>query len=120
MKKFSLRLATTTIGILLFLVSTNVVAQAPVTDVANTTTNAVTVGNTGWQNIKEEVLKPIVLNLADQVLDKLTDDVINWANSDFNGQPGFINNWDDFIKGTQHETISGAFQTASIVAQQAQ
>lgn len=120
MKKFSLRLATTAIGILLLLVSTNVVAQAPVTDVANTTTNAVTVGNTGWQNIKEEVLKPIVLNLADQVLDKLTDDVINWANSDFNGQPGFINNWDDFIKGTQHETISGAFQTASIVAQQAQ
>lgn len=77
-----------------------------VSDPINTGTNV-------WRNITKEVVEPIVLGIADQVLDKLTQDVISWANGDFEGDPGFINNWDEYLKNTKHETISGAFRAAT-------
>jgi len=79
--------------------------------------------NTGtnfWRNTIKEVIEPIVLSVADRVLDKLTQDVVNWANGGFQGDPGFINNWDDFLRNTKHQTITGVFESASLAAISAQ
>lgn len=74
------------------------------------------IANQIWQFTKDDVLKPVVKSLADRVLTKLTSDTINWANNGFDGDPGFVNNWEYFLKGTEHEVISNAFNTASNVA----
>lgn len=89
-------------------------------DVQNTTnfgTNVVTTGETIWDVLSKEVLEPAVQALANKMLDKLTQSTLTWANGGFDGDPSFINNWDDFLKGTEHELISAAFETASLGAQ---
>jgi len=91
----------------------NANAQIPVTDVAN-------VGLNTWSNIAESILQPIVQVTADAVIKKMTGSVVNWANGGFDGEPGFINNWDDFLKGTEHAVIAGAFKSASLQAELAQ
>jgi hypothetical protein len=77
----------------------------------------VSTGEDVWQGIAKEVLEPAVKALADKMLSKLTQSLLTWANGGFDGDPSFINNWDDFLKGTEHEVLSSAFATASQSAQ---
>ena len=87
-----------------------------VADPVNIGTNIVTTGETIWSTISKEVLEPLVKTIADKVLDKLVQDTLSWANGGFDGEPGFVNNWDEFLKGTQHEVISNTFSYASNLA----
>ncbi|MCA9353132.1 hypothetical protein KC901_03035, partial [Patescibacteria group bacterium] len=87
-----------------------------VTDPGNTVVNYGSLGEQIWQQIAETVLKPAVRKIADKVFDKLVQDTLTWANGGQDGGPGFINNWDDFLKGTKYEVISSAFGSASTIA----
>lgn len=94
-------------------------AQAVVTDPLNTiqatlnqVTNASNLGLTTKMALKDLVLKPALKTLASSVLDKITNDVINWANGGFDDEPGFINNWGEFLKGTEYDVYYDSFTKA--------
>ena len=69
-----------------------------------------------WQVTRSVGLEPAVKIAADKVLDKITQSTLNWANGGFEGEPGFINDFDGFLKGTEHEILSGAFKQAEDAA----
>jgi hypothetical protein len=81
----------------------------PVLDIPNTATNI-------WRNISSEVLIPIVQSAASRVVTKMSSSIISWANGGFDADPSFINNWGEFLNGTQHEVISSTFSYASNAA----
>ncbi len=83
----------------------------------NAGVNTANTVNSTWQFLKDNVVVPALKFGANRLLRKISQDTTNWANGGFDGEPGFINNWDDFLKGTQYDVINGAFQKASIVAQ---
>ena len=66
-----------------------------------------------WTLSKNKVLEPIVISIADSVITKMSDDTVNWANGGFDGGPGFINNYEDFLKGKEHDSISKSFDLAA-------
>jgi hypothetical protein len=80
--------------------------------------NVLTSGTEYYEQIITTVLEVEVQRLADKVLNKIVEDSLRWANGGFDGDPGFVNNWDDFLKGTEHEVISGAFASATNKAQE--
>lgn len=82
-------------------------------DPSNLIPNIGTLAETVYQTVVTTVLEVQVQKLADRVLDKLVNDTLSWANNGFDGEPGFINNWGHFLKGTEHEVISGAFSAAN-------
>jgi hypothetical protein len=78
----------------------------------NVFTNAVTTSQSIWQVIKDDVGIPIVQALGDRLAKKISSDVINWASGGFDGDPSFVNNWDEFLKGTEHEVLSDSLSIA--------
>lgn len=70
--------------------------------------------------IKEFGVDTLVTILQNRILNKLVDDAVNWANGGFDGDPGFINNWDDFLQGVTHDTLSTALYTVTKQANEAQ
>lgn len=80
---------------------------------ANTGTNIAT-------TLVEKVLKGVAIGIADQVLGKISTDLISWANNGFDGEPGFINNYSDFVKGVEFNSIQSSFNLASGIAQSVQ
>lgn len=95
----------------------------PVVDVAAITENAVNVAtnttttvNTTWDTISKKVLVPLVKMAADRLLKKITASTLNWANGGFDGDPGFINNWDEMIKGIEYDTFNDGFTLATKTA----
>lgn len=68
----------------------------------------------------EKILKGIAINAADQMLSKLSADVISWANNGYDGKPGFINNYGELIKGVEFDAIGSSFDIASGIAQSVQ
>lgn len=66
--------------------------------------------------IIQNVLEPLLASVSQRLINKLTTDTLNWANGGFDGEPGFINNWDDFLQGTKHDLISAAFSSAETAA----
>lgn len=95
-------------------------AQFVVTDPGNTITSIFNSGQNVWQVIAEDILKPIVIGVSDQMLSKLSTDIINWSNNGFDGQPGFINNYEELIKGVEFDSISSSFAIANSIAQNQQ
>lgn len=85
-------------------------------DPSNLIPNLLSYGEELFSNLIESSLKVAIKKIADKVLDKLVQDTLNWANGGFDGDPGFVNNWDDFLKGTKHEVISSSFANATQVA----
>ncbi len=73
-------------------------ANAQFTDVLNT--------------LKEFGIDTLVTVLQNRILNKLVDDAINWANG-ADEEPGFLNNWDDFLDGVKHDALATALYTAS-------
>lgn len=63
--------------------------------------------------IKETVADATTTLIQSRALDKIVQDTLNWAAGGFDGEPGFINNWDDMLKGLSHEVVAGAFDFAS-------
>jgi hypothetical protein len=68
----------------------------------------------------EKILKGIAIGIADQMLAKVSNDIISWSNNGFDGEPGFINNYSDLIRGVEFDAISSSFEIASGIAQSAQ
>lgn len=64
------------------------------------------------------ILEPLTEKIADEKLTKLTSETLNWANGGFDGANGFINNWGQFLEGTEHETLLSAFEQAESAVQQ--
>jgi hypothetical protein len=65
---------------------------------------------------KEFAVDTVVTILQSRVINKLIDDSLSWANNGFDGEPGFINNWDGFLKNTEHGALSSAFVVANRAA----
>ena len=70
------------------------------------------------QMIKEYGIDTLVTVLQNRILNKLIDDAVNWANGGFDGDPGFLKNWDTFLDGTKHDVIANTFHLATKVARQ--
>ncbi len=70
-----------------------------------------------WVSSRDTVIIPAAKQLANQLLDKTLEQTLNWATNGFDGEPGFINNWDGFLKDTQHDVISGSLNQANAIAQ---
>jgi hypothetical protein len=58
-------------------------------------------------NEKERCLDQIVRAAALMVMDALTQDIINWINTGFNGEPSFLRNDGAFWKGLANQEIEG-------------
>ena len=90
-------------------------AQWVVTDIGNTIQdtlsaleNAVTAGATLGTNIQTTVLNKIATAIAKQLLMQITNSVISWINSGFNGNPSFIQNPTAFFENIGDQA-TGAF-----------
>ncbi len=82
--------------------------------------NIASTGTKFWQVIKETALIPAVTLISNNLIDKISNDVLSWANGGFDGEPGFINNWDYFLKDTAHAAINISLQTAMLAADKEQ
>lgn len=78
-------------------------------DIFNTLTSVEEV----WEGGVKQILEPAVKKLAERAFDKVVNQTLNWAAEGFDGRPGFINNWDDFLTGTEYEVLNEAFTLAS-------
>lgn len=87
----------------------------PVTEVGgNWWTNIATTVESVWQSTAVDILEPSMKKIAEQAFDKVVEDTLVWATGGFSSEePGFINNWDDFLKGTEHDVLSNAFSLAN-------
>lgn len=65
---------------------------------------------------KEFGVDTLVTIIQGRVINKLIDDSLSWANNGFDGKPGFVDNWDDFLEGTAHDSLSHAFATVNRAA----
>ncbi len=90
---------------------------AVVSDPGNTATNATTLGQVIWDVVSKEVLLPAVQTAAFEVIDDMAAEAVNWATGGFDGEPSFINDFGDFLKGTEHEVLSSVLSEATDVAQ---
>ena len=79
----------------------------------NLVTNITNTVETVWGTLSKEVLEPAVKSLADQLLDKVVQQSLNWAFEGFDGDPSYINNFGDFIKNTKYDSIIDAYDQAA-------
>lgn len=68
------------------------------------------------QDLKEYGLDTLTTIINSRLTDKLIESSINWANGGFDGEPGFINNWGDYLKGVEQDVFVGAFSFAEKAA----
>lgn len=79
-----------------------------VIDPTNLVQNTITAVQTNAIWIKEYVLDPIAWALAKLIIQRMTIEIINWINRDFEGYPGFINNLSAFMTDIADQA-TGAF-----------
>ena len=75
----------------------------------NTLTNALTqlVANaTESLNLKEMTLDGIAWNLGKEMINQLSADVLDWANSGFNGEPAFITNYEEYFTNIANRSFA--------------
>ena len=75
----------------------------------NTLTNALTqlVANaTESLNLKEMTLDGIAWNLGKEMIQQVQADVLDWANSGFDGEPAFITNYEEYFTGLADESLA--------------
>ncbi len=63
--------------------------------------------------VKEYGIDTLVTILNNRIMDKLINDTVNWAKGGFDGDPGYINNWDGFLEGVKHDALSNALKMAT-------
>ncbi len=71
----------------------------------NLFTNIMNTVETVWNSAVVKMLEPAVKTLADKLLDKVINKSLNWAFGGLDDEPGFVNNYGDFIKGTKYDEI---------------
>ncbi|HDH04074.1 MAG TPA: hypothetical protein ENH22_00955, partial [Candidatus Campbellbacteria bacterium] len=57
---------------------------------------------------KENILDPLAWYFAKAMIQSITDDLVNWINSGFNGNPAFVTNPKTYFEGLANQT-SGLF-----------
>lgn len=81
----------------------------PVTEVGpNLYTNLVTTAKNIESTIKEYVLDGLAWQIANVALEQMTQDIVTWINSGFNGSPAFIQDPGRFLTGIA-DGIAGDF-----------
>ncbi len=85
-------------------------------NIFNSIINFLTTGEEVWEGLSKQVLEPLVLEIADRMLRKLSEDTINWATGGFDGEAGFINNYGELLRGTEYEFLSDSFSYANSLA----
>lgn len=84
----------------------SVKAMGPVTEVGpNMFTNVLNTAEAVWNTGVVKMLEPAIESLANKLLDKVIDSSLNWAFGGFDGEPSFVNNFGEFIKGTKYDEI---------------
>ncbi len=109
--KFAVALLATTLVCFVgtfFLVPRSAHAQMPVTDAGNLIQNTIGAVNSKNQNEKEFILDPMFYGIARVAIQGITDSVVRWINSGFQGGPAFVTNPDSFFTGVADE-IAGTF-----------
>lgn len=84
-------------------------AQLAVAEVgANLVTNTVTTAKAIENTVREYVLDGIAWELANVALEQMTEDIVTWINSGFNGSPAFIQDPGRFFTGIADD-VAGRF-----------
>jgi hypothetical protein len=98
-----------------FLIPKKVEAQLATTDAGNTIQNTITAANsvvtsasTYSLQLKEFVLDGLLNVLVKQVIRQMTQSVVNWINSGFEGSPSFLQNPGAFFLDVADQ-VTGAF-----------
>jgi hypothetical protein len=76
----------------------------------NTLTNSLTqlvADATESLNLKELTLDGIAWNLGKELIQQIQADVLDWANSGFDGEPAFVTNYEEFFTNIADETVAG-------------
>lgn len=68
--------------------------------------------NTGSNKMVSCILQPLLTQLIRQLLQHMTDSIVNWINSGFNGNPAFLTNPDGFFADIADQA-TGAFLAQS-------
>lgn len=97
-------------------------ALRPVTEVGgNLFTNIANTVESVWNTGVVKALEPAMESVANRLLDKVINDSLNWAFDGFNDEPGFVNNFGDFVKDTKYDEIIDWYdQSSGIISQAAQ
>ena len=99
-------------------------AQFAVVEVGpNVVTNTITTAKTVLDSVKEYVLDGIAWQIANIALEQMTQDIVTWINSGFNGSPAFIQNPGRFfvdiadnIAGNFLQELGGGFLCEALSA----
>lgn len=62
------------------------------------------VANAGMR-LKEFVLDPLAWIVADMVIQRMTQDIVRWINSGFQGQPAFMRDFGGFLTGIADQAV---------------
>lgn len=76
----------------------------PVQDIGQTLINTLAQLSTAALEQKELVLDPLFFNIAQQALQQMTNDILKWVNSGFDGEPAFVTDLNDYLKGIADDT----------------
>lgn len=68
------------------------------------------------QLLKEFGLDLLVTVVQARIIDKMVNDTLSWAVGGFDGEPGFIENYDDFLLDVGKGVLTSSFNTASKAA----
>ncbi len=77
-------------------------------DIESVLTNTIQTLSTQALEQKELVLDPLFYNIAKQALQQMTNDIIEWINSGFNGDPAFITDLEEYLQGISDD-VAGNF-----------
>ncbi len=77
-------------------------------DIENVLTNTIQTLSTVALEQKELVLDPMFYNIAKQALQQMTNDIIKWINSGFDGDPAFITDIEEYLQGISDD-VAGNF-----------
>jgi hypothetical protein len=64
----------------------------------------ITAGVNAALKLKELTLDGLAWGVAQNALNQMTADLLNWVNGGFNGEPAFVTNLDDFLQNIADET----------------
>ena len=73
---------------------------------------AISAGVDTLMKLKEMTLDGIAWSVAQNAINRMTADMINWVTGGFNGEPAFINDLEGFLQETMDEAV-GAFLLGS-------
>lgn len=71
----------------------------------NLFTNIMSTVEDVWNSGVVKMLEPAIKAVADRLLDKVIDSSVNWAVGGMDDEPGFVNNFGDFVKDTKYDEI---------------